>query len=173
MGCTSRKGSEFNVMTICHMLENPKYKGWCCGSKTQLPDYRTKKKAFPEGSEWGMYPRPDIPAIVPEELRGARERPASNRKHAGKKPPERGRFSQPIRIQRENRGHADRRAFPADAARLPRFPVYEEGGCPVCPALLPPFLSRRKTEPHGTAAAPYQFRFVLHACPGRVKSENR
>jgi site-specific DNA recombinase len=68
MGYTSRKGNEFNVLTIRHMLENPKYKGWYCGSKTQSLDYRTKKKVFLEESEWVMYPDPDIPAIVPEEL---------------------------------------------------------------------------------------------------------
>jgi hypothetical protein len=50
------------------MLENPKYKGWYCGNKTQTLDYRTKKKAFLDESEWIMYPDPTIPAIVSEEL---------------------------------------------------------------------------------------------------------
>ena len=50
------------------MLTNPKYKGWYCGNKTQTLDYRTKKKAFLEESEWVMYPDPNIPAIVSEEL---------------------------------------------------------------------------------------------------------
>jgi len=50
------------------MLENPKYKGWYCGNKTQNIDYRTKKKAFLDESEWIMYPDPSIPAIVSEEL---------------------------------------------------------------------------------------------------------
>jgi site-specific DNA recombinase len=68
MGYTSSKGNEFNVLTIRNMLENPKYKGWYCGNKTQSLDYRTKKKAFLEESEWIMYPDPSIPAIVPEEL---------------------------------------------------------------------------------------------------------
>ena len=68
MGCTSREGNAFNVLTIRHMLENPKYKGWYCGNKTQSLDYRTKKKAFLDESEWIMYPDPTIPAIVTEEL---------------------------------------------------------------------------------------------------------
>ena len=68
MGYTSREGNAFNVLTIRHMLENPKYKGWYCGNKTQTLDYRTKKKAFLEESEWIMYPDPTIPAIVSEEL---------------------------------------------------------------------------------------------------------
>jgi len=68
MGYTSREGNEFNQLTIRHMLENPKYKGWYCGNKTQSLDYRTKKKAFLDESEWIMYPDPTIPAIVSEEL---------------------------------------------------------------------------------------------------------
>ena len=68
MGYTSREGNAFNVLTIRHMLENPKYKGWYCGNKTQNIDYRTKKKAFLDESEWVMYPDPSIPAIVSEEL---------------------------------------------------------------------------------------------------------
>ena len=68
MGYTSREGNAFNVLTIRHMLENPKYKGWYCGNKTQNLDYRTKKKAFLDENEWVMYPDPSIPAIVSEEL---------------------------------------------------------------------------------------------------------
>ena len=67
-GHTSLLGNEFNQLTIKHMLTNPKYKGWYCGNKTQTLDYRTKKKAFLEESEWVMYPDPNIPAIVSEEL---------------------------------------------------------------------------------------------------------
>ena len=67
-GHTSLLGNEFNQLTIKHILTNPKYKGWYCGNKTQSLDYRTKKKAFLEESEWVMYPDPNIPAIVSEEL---------------------------------------------------------------------------------------------------------
>jgi len=67
-GYTSREGNDFNTLTIRHILENPKYKGWYCGNKTQSLDYRTKKKAFLSESEWVMYPDPSIPAIVSEEL---------------------------------------------------------------------------------------------------------
>ena len=67
-GHTSLLGNEFNQLTIRHILTNPKYKGWYCGNKTQTLDYRTKKKVFLEESEWIMYPDPNIPAIVSEEL---------------------------------------------------------------------------------------------------------
>ncbi len=68
LGYTSREGNAFNTLTIRHILENPKYKGWYCGNKTQSIDYRTKKNAPLEEHEWVMYPDPGIPAIVPEEL---------------------------------------------------------------------------------------------------------
>lgn len=67
-GHTSLLGNEFNQLTIKHILTNPKYKGWYCGNKTQSLDYRTKKKAFLDESEWVMCPDSNIPAIVSEEL---------------------------------------------------------------------------------------------------------
>ena len=67
-GFTSRKGNAFNVLTIRHILCNPKYKGWYCANKSQTVDYRSKRKIFLDESEWIMYPDPAIPAIVSEEL---------------------------------------------------------------------------------------------------------
>jgi len=67
-GFTSRKGNAFNVLTIRHILCNPKYKGWYCANKSQTVDYRSKRKIFLAESEWVMYPDPSVPAIVSEEL---------------------------------------------------------------------------------------------------------
>ncbi len=67
-GFTSRKGNAFNVLTIRHILCNPKYKGWYCANKSQTVDYRSKRKIFLDESEWVMYPDPSIPAIVSEAL---------------------------------------------------------------------------------------------------------
>ena len=67
-GFTSRRGNAFNVLTIRHILENPKYKGWYCAGKSQTVDYRSKRKVLLDESEWIMYPDPSIPAIVSEEL---------------------------------------------------------------------------------------------------------
>ena len=67
-GVTSRKGNAFNVLTIRHMLENPKYKGWYCANKSRTVDYRSKRKVFLDESQWVMYPDPSVPAIVSEEL---------------------------------------------------------------------------------------------------------
>ena len=68
LGYTSREGNAFNTLTIRHILENPKYKGWYCGNKSQSVDYRTKRNVLLDESEWVTYPDPSIPAIVPEEL---------------------------------------------------------------------------------------------------------
>ena len=64
LGYTSREGNAFNR----HILENPKYKGWYCGNKSQSVDYRTKRNILLDESEWVTYPDPSIPAIVSEEL---------------------------------------------------------------------------------------------------------
>ena len=68
LGYTSREGNAFNTLTIRHILENPKYKGWYCGNKSQSVDYRTKRNILLDESEWVTYPEPSIPAIVSEEL---------------------------------------------------------------------------------------------------------
>lgn len=68
LGYTSREGKAFNTLTIRHILENPKYKGWYCGNKSQSVDYRTKRNVLLDESEWVTYPDPSIPAIVSEEL---------------------------------------------------------------------------------------------------------
>nr|WP_318683685.1 recombinase family protein [uncultured Acetatifactor sp.] len=67
-GFTGRKGNVFNVLTIRHILENPKYKGWYCANKSQTVDCRSKRKIFLNESEWVMYLDPAIPAIVSGEL---------------------------------------------------------------------------------------------------------
>ena len=67
-GYTSRRGNAFNTVTIGHILTNPKYKGWFCGNKTKSLDYRRHKTLFLDENEWVMYPDPNIPAIVSEEL---------------------------------------------------------------------------------------------------------
>ena len=68
LGYTSREGNAFNTLTIRHILENPKYKGWYCGNKSQSVDYRTKRNVLLDESEWVTYQDPSIPAIVSEEL---------------------------------------------------------------------------------------------------------
>ena len=40
-GLTNQKGNAFNALTIQHIFENPKYKGWCCANESQTVDYRS------------------------------------------------------------------------------------------------------------------------------------
>lgn len=56
------------MLTIQHILCNPKYKGWYCAGKSQTVDYHSKRKIFLDEDERVMYPAPSIPAIVSEEL---------------------------------------------------------------------------------------------------------
>ena len=70
-GYTSRSGTDISPNTICGILQNPKYKGYYCGNKVRIVDYRTKQQKFLPEDEW-VYFKDDVgdtvPAIVPEEL---------------------------------------------------------------------------------------------------------
>jgi hypothetical protein len=69
-GITSSQGNQFNTTTIKNILLNPKYKGWYCANKYKSLDYKTKRCAKLDESEWVMYPDPSIQAIVSEQLWG-------------------------------------------------------------------------------------------------------
>ena len=68
MGYTNQKGAPLNPGTLRQILENPKYKGYYCGRKTESSDYRTKKKVKLAPEEHIYYKDESIPAIVSEEL---------------------------------------------------------------------------------------------------------
>ena len=67
-GFTGRQGKPFNVLTIRHILCNPKYKGWYCANKSRTVDYRSKRKILLDESEGIMSPDPSDPAIISEAL---------------------------------------------------------------------------------------------------------
>lgn len=68
-GITRKDGTQIPTRTIKTVLENPKYKGFYCGGKTEKLDMgeRYVRRELPE-SEWVMYKDPSIPAIVSEAL---------------------------------------------------------------------------------------------------------
>lgn len=68
-GVTRRDGTQIPTRTIKTVLENPKYKGFYCGGKTEKLDMgeRYVRRELPE-SEWVTYKDPSVPAIVSEEL---------------------------------------------------------------------------------------------------------
>lgn len=68
-GITRKDGAQIPTRTIKTVLENPKYKGFYCGGKTEKLDMgeRYVRRELPE-SEWVTYKDPSIPAIVSEAL---------------------------------------------------------------------------------------------------------
>lgn len=70
-GYKSRNGTAISHNTICGILNNPKYKGYYCGNKVKIADYRTKEQVFLPEDEWVTYKDTTgeiVPAIVSEEL---------------------------------------------------------------------------------------------------------
>lgn len=67
-GYTNRIGKRFNGNVLARMLTNPKYKGYYCGNKSYIEDYKTSKKRALKFSDWIIYKDKNIPAIVSEEL---------------------------------------------------------------------------------------------------------
>ncbi len=62
-------GNKWCVTTISRMIENPKYKGYYCGKKTEILDYMTKKVKYLSKYEWTIYKDVNkIPPIVDEYL---------------------------------------------------------------------------------------------------------
>ena len=69
LGYTTKKGKRLDTTIITRIIENPKYKGYYCGNKSRIIDYRTKKKKRLSSDEWVMYKDMDsVPPIVSEEL---------------------------------------------------------------------------------------------------------
>ena len=63
------QGNDWSTSTISRMIENPKYKGFYCGKKTQITDYMTKKVKYLSKTEWITYEdKENIPPIVMDAL---------------------------------------------------------------------------------------------------------
>lgn len=70
-GYRGRNGTRIHHNTISGIIQNPKYKGFYCGNKVKIIDYRTKEQRFLPEDEWVMYKDETgevVPAIVSEEL---------------------------------------------------------------------------------------------------------
>lgn len=70
-GYRNRSGKMIHHNTISGIIQNPKYKGWYCGNKVKIVDYRTKQQKFLPESEWIMYKDETgdaVPAIVEEDV---------------------------------------------------------------------------------------------------------
>ena len=68
-GFKTKTGKRLDTTIITRIIENPKYKGYYCGHKTKVLDYRTKKKKKLNQDDWIIYKDYDkVPPIVSEEL---------------------------------------------------------------------------------------------------------
>lgn len=70
-GYRGRNGTRIHHNTVSGIIQNPKYKGYYCGNKVKIIDYRTKEQRFLPEDEWVMYKDETgeiVPAIVSEEL---------------------------------------------------------------------------------------------------------
>lgn len=70
-GYRNLNGRKINHNTISGIITNPKYKGYYCGNKVKVVDYRTKAQKFLPPEEWIMYKDETgetVPQIVPEDL---------------------------------------------------------------------------------------------------------
>ena len=69
LGYKSRTGKRIDTTILTRIIENPKYKGYYCGHKTKVLDYRTKQKKRLNESDWIIYKdKISVPPIVSEEL---------------------------------------------------------------------------------------------------------
>lgn len=65
----SRNGKRIDTTILTRIIENPKYKGYYCGHKSKVLDYRTKQKKRLNKSDWIIYKDyNNVPPIVSEEL---------------------------------------------------------------------------------------------------------
>ena len=70
-GYRGRNDNRIHHNTISGIIQNPKYKGYYCGGKVKITDYRTKQQCFLPQEEWTMYKDKTgeiVPAIVNEEV---------------------------------------------------------------------------------------------------------
>ncbi len=70
-GYRSRASKLIHHNTIGGIIQNPKYKGYYCGNKVKITDYRTKQQKFLPPEEWVMFKDETgeiVPAIVSEEM---------------------------------------------------------------------------------------------------------
>ena len=70
-GYRNHNGKKLYHTTISNIIQNPKYKGYYCGNKVKIVDYRTKEQKFLPREEWTMYKDEmgeTVPQIVDEEM---------------------------------------------------------------------------------------------------------
>ena len=69
-GIVARSGKPLSYSTVKGIIENPKYKGFYRGNRTEVIDFLTKKQIIIPQEEWVLYKTTDdiVPQIVTEDL---------------------------------------------------------------------------------------------------------
>lgn len=68
-GYKNRNGNVLAYSTISYIIRNPKYKGYYCGNKTTVVDYKLKTIVKKDEEDWVMYKDNEVvPPIVSEEI---------------------------------------------------------------------------------------------------------
>ncbi len=68
-GYKNRNGNAMAMTTIAGIIKNPKYKGYYCGNKTTVVDYKLKTVVKKDIDDWVLYKDYDsVPPIVTEEV---------------------------------------------------------------------------------------------------------
>ena len=67
-GFKNKNGNKLSMTTISYIIRNPKYKGYYCGNKSTIVDYKLKKKIKKDQEDWVMYEDHEtVPPIISEE----------------------------------------------------------------------------------------------------------
>lgn len=68
-GYTNKNGNPLSMTTVANIIRNPKYKGYYCGNKTTIVDYKLKTRVRKDKEDWVIYKDFDaVPPIVSEEI---------------------------------------------------------------------------------------------------------
>ena len=68
-GHKTANGNPLSFSTVRNIIANPKYKGYYCGNKTRVIDYRLKQRINIDENEWITYKdHENVPAIVSEDM---------------------------------------------------------------------------------------------------------
>lgn len=69
LGYKSNNGKKIDTTILTRIIKNPKYKGYYCGHKSKVLDYRNKKKKILDEKDWTIYKDYEsVPPIIGEEL---------------------------------------------------------------------------------------------------------
>ncbi len=68
-GFKNKNGNPLSFTTIANIIRNPKYKGYYCGNKSTIVDYKLKTKIKKDKDDWVIYKDyANVPPIVSEEI---------------------------------------------------------------------------------------------------------